>query len=444
MMRLAPLSLLLFLGVVPTLFGDEGRDVAYCTDAGLGVFRLRDGSPTKTALAGSTLNETEATETFDEARPSDYEYAYDTRTVVGPDGRVRPRCVAPDFDANAARQCLRGRRVHVVGNSVWRGTAFALRELLVHGNHRGAATGNASGTPWSWVPPRETQKKLCPKEQNNDTNLDHFTYSCRMRLPRLDVEIEFSWDDGIIEKHLRELKTGVPPPKSAPDGTRLPRHRPRDAAYDAIVVGLNPFGALKIYGGQQSFRTSCCFHPSTTPADIAAAAHHLLETNRSASRPPPRIIFAGPTAINYERHTIFPRSELNDELQQLAGIYRDSVTAALMAELPAASLAVRDGAADVAYWDNWALTNAGAAMARVFHFRKTPIKYKEIQPLFHGHPTFERVFEPGWHKGTDGWYDDAMHPAADLQMQIVNQLLAHLCPHGHFRASGVLGGEARA
>ena len=60
-MRLAPLSLLLFLGVVATLFGDEGRDVAYCTDAGLGVFRLRDGSPTKTALAGSTLNEAEAT-----------------------------------------------------------------------------------------------------------------------------------------------------------------------------------------------------------------------------------------------------------------------------------------------------------------------------------------------------------------------------------------------
>ena len=62
----------------------------------------------------------------------------------------------------------------------------------------------------------------------------------------------------------------------------------------------------------------------------------------------------------------------------------------------------RNGTADVAYWDNWALTNAGAAMARVTRLRNHPFNFTHIKPPFHGHPNKERVYERKWFLGRDG------------------------------------------
>ena len=103
------MALLLCLGLLPAVFGYE-RDVAYYTDAWLGMFRLRELSATKAALAGSATRRANASlmvprvsDIVDSAEPSDYEYAYDTRTAEGPRGAIQPRCITLDFDRETAR-----------------------------------------------------------------------------------------------------------------------------------------------------------------------------------------------------------------------------------------------------------------------------------------------------------------------------------------------------
>ena len=82
-------------------------------------------------------------------------------------------------------------------------------------------------------------------------------------------------------------------------------------------------------------------------------------------------------------------------------------------------------------------------MARVWRLRAEPFKYRAIKPPYRGHPRIERVYEPGWDKGHDGWYEDAMHPAAALQLLIARQLLAHLCPRGTFQSAHAFGAASR-
>ena len=116
-------------------------------------------------------------------------------------------------------------------------------------------------------------------------------------------------------------------------------------------------------------------HKSTMPTELAAAVHRLLNTSQPNKPPPRRIVIAGPTAVNGETSTMHRRSELNDEVAQLVGLYHDSAMAALAARLPPASLAARGGlygTADVVFWDHWVLANAGAEMTRVVRLRVRP------------------------------------------------------------------------
>ena len=147
---------------------------------------------------------------------------------------------------------------------------------------------------------------------------------------------------------------------------------------------------------------------------------------------PPRVVFAGPTAMFNAISTDVRRSDMNDELGQVAGLYRDALLTALAEQLPRASLAERDGAADVSYWDNWAITDAGAEMAGVARLRSNPkgFIYEEIKPAFKNEPRYVRRYHQDWNKGGEDWFDDAIHPSANLQMHMVDALLAHLCPTG--------------
>lgn len=396
----------LWLPVVVSLAGG----VPYCTDAGTGTFKLRNGSRTKALLETTHINKHSIYNSIiDRADASEYAYAYDERNVVGRDGAVAPRCVAPEFDRERARRCLRGKRLYFVGNSVTRGTAFALRELLVHGSHAGAS-GNGSG--WSFLPPREKQMEMCPKEDNLETNLAKHFYSCRMLIPDLNASIVFSWSGKLFQ---------IPP--------KLMELRPEE--YDVVVAGMSIFMAMELNGKAEGgvARGSIYGSHGRIPTSLAAAARRLL-----GSREPPRVVFAGPTAMFNAISTDVRRSDMNDELGQVAGLYRDALTTALAEQLPRASLAERDGAADVSYWDNWAITDAGAEMAGVARLRSNPkgFIYEEIKPAFKGEPRYVRRYNQDWNKGGEGWFDDAIHPSANLQMHMVDALLAHLCPHGDF------------
>ena len=94
----------LWLPVVVSLAGG----VPYCTDAGTGTFKLRNGSRTKALLETTHINNHSIYNSIiDRADASEYAYAYDERNVVGRDGAVAPRCAAPEFDRERARRCLR-------------------------------------------------------------------------------------------------------------------------------------------------------------------------------------------------------------------------------------------------------------------------------------------------------------------------------------------------
>ena len=106
-----------------------------------------------------------------------------------------------------------------------RGTAFALRELLVHGTHVGTEE------KWSWLPPREKQMEICPKEHNSETNFEKWIYSCPMPVPDIDTQIDFAWQiraSYMPTRHLDKLHT-----------QQLRQAEPIE--YGAIVVGMSPF-----------------------------------------------------------------------------------------------------------------------------------------------------------------------------------------------------------
>ena len=101
----------------------------FCTHAGTGLFVLRPDSNTSTTLR--MLHEQKlkheirrvdelAVQIIPYADAAEYEYLYSWSREPS-----SMTCRPPAFSAAAARECLRGRRVKLIGDSILRGTAFA-------------------------------------------------------------------------------------------------------------------------------------------------------------------------------------------------------------------------------------------------------------------------------------------------------------------------------